>query len=96
MSYNKEIVDFILNHIGSDDKSNWYVGIATDVENRLFNNHNVDKKNGHWCYKKASSEEETRDTESYLLDNYDFKGDTGGGDKPVYVYAYKITSTTKQ
>lgn len=97
ISYSKQIVEAILKHIGSEDKSKWYVGIATNIRDRLFNEHNVDENDEDlYCYKKASSENEARDTEKHLLDNYAFKGDTGGGDKPEYVYAYKITSETRQ
>ena len=29
--------------------SNWYVGIASDIEQRLFGDHNVDKEKGQWA-----------------------------------------------
>lgn len=47
-------------------------------------------------YQEASSETDARDTETYLLNNYFFKGGTGGGDNPRYVYAYKITLETRE
>ncbi len=28
--------------------SDWYVGIASDPRDRLFNDHNVDEQNGFW------------------------------------------------
>jgi len=96
MAKNNTIVTDVLNHVGDDIKSKWYVGIATDAQQRLFDDHNVSKDEGKWIYRKATSEQEARDTEKYLLDNYDFKGGTGGGDKPVYVYAYKITANTAE
>ena len=40
------------------------------------------------------TETEARESEKYLLENYNFKGGTGGGDRPVYVYAYAITTNT--
>ena len=96
MSENRKIVDDILNYIGNDSKSSWYVGIATNVRNRLFVDHNVSEQKGRWIYRQADTEKTARDTENYLLENYPFKGNTGGGDYPKYVYAYKITSTTCQ
>jgi hypothetical protein len=96
MAKNDKIVQDILDYVGNEDKPDWYVGIATDIEQRLFVEHNVSKNNGRWIYREANSEQEARDTEKYLLDTYSFKGGTGGGDKPVYVYAYKITSYTKE
>ena len=97
MAINHKIVNDIVNHIGSDNKSNWYVGIATHPRNRLFNEHNVNEHSGRWIYNtKPMSEIDARDTEKYLLDNYSFRGGTGGGDHPQYVYAYRITSYTRE
>ena len=92
---NSKIVSDILQYTGTERTSDWYVGIATDVKKRLFVEHNVlEKGSAGWIYRKADSERECRDTECYLLEHYRFKGDTGGGDKPLYVYAYKITANT--
>jgi len=96
MAVNYKIVNDIVNHIGSDNKPNWYVGIATNPRNRLFDDHCVDQAHGAWIYRDASSEADARDTEAYLLEEYSFRGDVGGGNRPTYVYAYKITSYTKQ
>lgn len=96
MAINYKIVNDIVNHVGSDNKSNWYVGIATNPRNRLFDDHCVDQAHGAWIYQDAYSETDARDTESYLLNEYTFRGDVGGGNRPTYVYAYKITPWTKQ
>lgn len=96
MAVNHQIANDIVNHVDSDNKSNWYVGIATNPTNRLFDDHCVDKEHGGWIYRDASNETDARDTEAYLLNEYHFKGDVGGGNHPTYVYAYKITSYTKQ
>lgn len=96
MAVNNKFVTETLNHIGSDSKSNWYVGIATNPKDRLFIDHSVDEKNGKWIHSARLNETDARDTEKYLLDNYPFKGDTGGGINPCYVYAYKITSETRE
>ena len=50
MAVNKKIVTDVLNYIGAEAKSGWYVGIATNAKNRLFQNHKVDEKNGYWIY----------------------------------------------
>lgn len=89
-----QIVRDILAYIGNDVLSNWYVGIATNPQDRLFNQHNVSKQYGRWIYRDAATEQNARDTESYMLKQYPFKGDTGGGLYPAYVYAYRITSAT--
>lgn len=75
--------------------SEWYVGIATDVRQRLFGDHNVNEYGGYWIHDKASSEAVARATEAALL-RYGYKGGPGGGVNPLYVYAYKITSNTKE
>lgn len=95
--YNTEIVNNILAYV---DKCGWgihgwYVGIATDVEKRLFSEHNV-KEEGSWVHGQATSENEARETEKELLAREQFKGGPGGGDKPLHVYAYKITTDTKE
>ena len=94
MIANQKIVDKILKSVGSDDNQSWYVGIATHPRNRLFVEHNVSESRGIWLFEKANSEVDARNTERYLLNHYHFRGGTGGGDHPEYVYAYKITSTT--
>ena len=74
----------------------WYVGIASNPRDRLFNDHNVDEKGGSWIYKDAGSESAARQVESYFIDK-GCKGGGGGGDASTrYVYAYRITSTTKE
>lgn len=80
----------------TSNKSNWYIGIATNPRERLFDNHCVDKDHGGWIHRVAFNETDARDTEAYLLDENHFKGNVGGGNHPTYIYAYKITSYTKQ
>ena len=97
MAVNYKIVNDIVEHVDSDSKSNWYVGIATHPRNRLFIEHNVSEYSGKWIYNtNPMSEIDARDTEKHLLDNYSFRGGPGGGDHPQYLYAYKITPWTKQ
>ena len=97
MAIENKIINDILTYVGNQKKSDWYVGIATDIEERLFSNHNV-AKNGSagWIFRTAVSEQNARDTEKYLLNHYEFKGGAGGGICPKCVYAYKITSYTKE
>lgn len=74
--------------------SSWYVGIAKDASNRLFNDHNVSKANGYWIYRECENDTISREIEQYFL-NMGCKGGYGGGDyRSKYIYAYKITSTT--
>lgn len=76
---------------------NWYVGIATDPESRLFNDHNVDKKNGWWIYREAENSNIARKIEEYFIEIVGTDGGQGGGDSSTKsVYAYKKTSNTKE
>jgi len=89
----------ILAHI--DDKggpySGWYVGIAEDPEDRLFNDHSVQRKGDYWIYRKAESHTAARNVEDYFVNDVGTKGGTGGGDENTKsVYAYKTNSHTKE
>ncbi len=77
--------------------SSWYCGIASDPDQRLFNDHNVPKENAWWIKRNDENEQSARDTEEYLL-NLGFGGGTGGGDyTTIHVYAYKkIYGTTQE
>jgi len=74
--------------------SQWYCGIATDPEARLHQDHNVDRR-GLKIHRDAGSESAAREVEKYFLAK-GCKGGPGGGDTPRHVYAYKITSTTRE
>ena len=98
MAFKAEIISKINAHVASmgGAHADWYVGIATDAEDRLFLDHNVDRENGKWIYVPADSERVARETEAELLDYYGYDGGIGGGDKPTFVYAYRKTPSTRQ
>ncbi len=78
-----------------NNPSQWYVGIASDPEDRLFNDHNVPKIQHPFIYDNAQTEENARAVEKYLVDSLGTKGNPGGGDKSTtWVYAYLITQQT--
>jgi len=75
--------------------SSWYVGIAADARERLFNNHGVDEKNDFWIYQTCSSSDIARNVEAYFVNELSTDGGTGGGgDDTDKVYAYKKNSHT--
>jgi hypothetical protein len=77
--------------------SDWYVGIASNPRDRLFNAHNVDEKNGTWIYREAENSSSARDIEDYFVNTLKTDGGTGGGDySSRYVYAYKKTFYTNE
>lgn len=88
----------IKNHIDKEGSgySNWYTGIATDPEKRLFEDHNVARKSW-WIYREAENSDIAREIEDYFVNELGTDGDTGGGDDSTrFVYSYKKTSETNQ
>lgn len=75
--------------------SSWYVGIAEDARDRLFDGHGVDDKNDLWIFDTASSADAARRIEDYFVNELGTDGGTGGGGKDTdKVYAYKKKSHT--
>ncbi len=75
---------------------NWYVGIATDPEQRLFGDHKVKRNSDYWIYRIASSADVARRVESYFVNTLGTDGGEGGGTKDSRaVYAYRKTPRTE-
>lgn len=94
----QDAYNHIKNYIDSNGGkySYWYAGIASDIEQRLFGDHNVSKQNDKWAHDLCTSDTEARNAEEALL-KLGCKGDVGGGDSTTkYVYAYLILSHTRQ
>jgi len=94
----EKIVGEIDAHIKQEGSgySQWYCGIASDPKERLFNDHNVSEKNGWWIFRDAGSDDGARRVEDYFI-RKGCKGGGGGGDSGTrHVYAYRITSTTRE
>lgn len=89
-----EIKSYVANHGGF--YSEWYTGITADPRQRLFNDHAVNEKNGPWIYHQCETSAVAREVEDHFI-GLGMKGGPGGGDHGSRsVYAYKITSTTKE
>lgn len=90
-----EIREYIIRCSGA--YSSWYVGIATYPRKRLFEEHNVDEKNGNWIYREATNSNAAREVEQYFVERLGTDGGTGGGDESSrYAYAYKKTPCTEE
>ena len=74
--------------------SQWYVGIAKDAKDRLFNDHNVDKDYGAWAHSMADSDTIARSVEKHFLDAGCDGGSGGGDSAPKSVYVYLKTAKT--
>jgi hypothetical protein len=91
------VYDNIVAHIKKQggEPSGWYTGIASDWEDRLFNQHNVPRKDYWRIAKQCYTSDEARKVERALL-NYGCDGGPSGGDETtVYVYAYLKGSMTQ-
>ncbi len=76
--------------------SSWYCGVAANPRDRLFKDHNVDEHRGQWIHADAGTDTKARQVEKHFLDK-GCKGGGGGGDHTTrHVYAYRITSTTRE
>jgi hypothetical protein len=90
-----EIVQYITDCGG--DFQNWYVGIASNPRDRLFNQHAVVEKGGAWVFLEAANDSADREIEEFLVTTYQTKGGSGGGDNTTkYVYAYRVTASTRE
>jgi hypothetical protein len=73
---------------------NWYAGITSDVNARLFGAHRVPRENHWFIYRRAISSLEARRIEDALLRKGCDGGPGGGDSSAVFVYAYLKTSIT--
>jgi hypothetical protein len=76
--------------------ANWYCGIACDPRDCLFNRHGVDEHGGTWIYRDCGTDAAARAVERHFLSLGCRGGGSGGGPDTRYVYAYCITSTTRE
>ena len=84
-----EITSYLATNFGTDYIHYWYVGIASDVEQRLFGDHMVDRNGLGWVFREAFDASHAREAETMLL-NRGHDGGTGGGDHTtVFVYAFR-------
>jgi len=75
---------------------NWYVGVTSDIEARLFGDRRVPRENYCWICRRATSSDQARAVEDAYR-RAGCKGSGGGGDDTAfYVYAYVITSQTAE
>lgn len=90
------IANEIIKHANEEGshKANWYVGIASEPRDRLFDGHNVQEKSW-WIFRDAKTDTSARKIEKYLIDSFGFDGGGGGGGYTTkFVYAYRKTHTT--
>lgn len=88
-----EIISAITNYVNKSwpagaTAKDFYIGIATDAQDRLFNDHKVDEKTDIWIWCPANSDQIARDIEKHFLD-LGMDGGPGGGDEnTTQVYCF--------
>ncbi|MYA37111.1 MAG: hypothetical protein F4193_06940 [Candidatus Dadabacteria bacterium] len=90
----EEIQRYITNRGG--DLREWYVGIAANPRERLFDDHSVNKQNGTWIFRTAESSTVAREIEQYFLERGARGGSGGGSINSMSVYAYRVTAQTRE
>ena len=92
----QEIISDISNYVSVEQYSDYYVGITSDIDSRLFGDHNVSKKDKRlYIHSPASDHLIAREIENYFI-AAGMDGKSGGGDiSSNIVYVYKKTSYTK-
>lgn len=84
-----QITSWLAANFPNDLKANWYVGIAGDIQGRLFGDHNVHPQNHVWIHRQAINASHARSAEAMLL-NLGYDGGRSGGDyTTTYVYAFR-------
>ena len=75
------------------DYSDWYVGIAKDVDEDLFEQHKVDES-GIWISFGADTDEIAKEVEKYFLDKNTDGNSVKLEENVRIIYAYKKNSIT--
>jgi hypothetical protein len=89
----REISDYMEQQGGFP--SDWYVGVAEDARNALFEDHNVDWQRGRWIYQPAESFLEAEEISEHFLIVVGTDGEDGNGDFAArQVYAYRKSFRT--
>lgn len=91
------VYDQIVAHIGKQGGlySAWYCGIASDWEGRLFNDHQVPRRDHWYITKPCYNDTDARNVEQALI-KLGCEGVGGGGDQTtVCVYAYLMSQEIK-
>lgn len=90
-----EFKEYMNDHGGA--ATSWYVGVATDPEDRLFNEHSVQRNGDAWIYDEAYSAEAAASIEKYFIEIVGTDGSGGGWTGTSdWVYLYRKAPHTRQ
>jgi len=92
----QQVYDSIMAHIRKQGGTHfsWYVGITSDWETRLFEEHMVPREH-YWCAVHKCFYDTDARSVAFALISQGCDGQVGGDEDAVYVYAYlkgKVTN----
>ena len=79
------------------DFHDWYVGIASDPKNTMFETHSVDEEDDIWLYKQALTFAACKTVQTYFLEKLKTDGEAviEGNEDTDCVYLYKKSERTR-
>jgi hypothetical protein len=87
-------IDGYMQKFPNNKNPQWYVGIASDVRQRLFSDHRVSEQLDRWAYISADTSGIARSVET-TYHNAGCDGGPGGGDNTtIVVYTYLKSGRT--
>lgn len=93
----KKLYECRLQHKPTTPFADWYVGVAKDPRERLFQHHAVNEAAGDWAFEEAESAKAARRIARSFHDGAGFDGELDEPDPDaLYVYVYLKTSDTRQ
>ena len=94
----QKIINDLIAHINScgGTYAHWYVGIAENPRQRLFNDHNVSEVGDAWIFRETQDTNVARSIEDYFVDLGTDGGSGGGSLATRFIYAYKKTNKTAE
>jgi len=97
----QEIINDITNHFPQIPYQDCYIGVASDIMDKMFGHHNVSREKGRWIYRPVSSLDMAREVARHFLqqgmDGGPGAGPAGGNEDQdhVHVYAYQKNAGTR-
>lgn len=74
----------------------WYCGIASDPRDCLFNRHGVNEKADAWIFRNCGTDTSARAIEQRFHELGCKGAGGGGGPDTRFIYAYRITTDTRE
>lgn len=96
----QEIINDVDSHlwkvVWSKYFKDFYIWITKDINDRLFNAHNVSKSWQWYIYRQAINDSHARAVEKHYLDKWMKWGWWGWDNTATYVYCYEIANFTNE